>query len=148
MEMDMEKERIQELKLMASDDSLPTVLDAIEAHLEKNHCPGAVRTQILVAAEEIYVNIAHYAYGGAEGEARVQMDVAQDPGICRLEFKDRGIPYNPLEKKDPDITLSAEERDIGGLGIYMVKKSMDRVEYRYEDGCNILTLEKRFEPED
>ena len=63
-----------------------------------------------------------------------------------MTFQDRGVPYNPLAKADPDITLSAEERDIGGLGIYMVKQSMDRVEYRYENGCNILTLEKNIEP--
>ena len=135
-------DRMQELHLMASDETLYTVLDAIEAHLDKNHCPEAIKTQILIAAEEIYVNIAHYAYGGKEGEARVQIEVSQDTRMCRIEFRDKGIPYNPLEKTDPDITLSAEERSIGGLGIYMVKQSMDRVEYRHEDGYNILTMEK------
>ena len=68
-----------------------------------------------------------------------------NPKSCRIVFRDRGVPYNPLEKTDPDITLSAEEREIGGLGIYMVKQSMDKVEYRYEDGCNILTIEKNID---
>ncbi len=136
-------DKMQELDVQASDETLHTVLDAIEAYLIKNKCPDDVRTMILICAEEIYVNIAHYAYGGQSGRAVVQMEVVQDPKVCRVIFKDSGIPYNPLEKEDPDITLSAEEREIGGLGIYMVKQSMDKVEYEYKDGCNILTIEKR-----
>lgn len=133
---------MQELKLMASNDTLYTVLNAIEDHLDKNGCPESTKMEILISVEEIYVNIAHYAYGGHAGEAVVQLDVIQDPKKCRVVFRDRGIPYNPLEKEDPDITLSAEEREIGGLGIFMVKECMDKVEYHYEDGCNILTIEK------
>lgn len=133
---------MNELKLMASDDTLYTVLDAIESQLESNHCPNDIKTEILIAVEEIYINIAHYAYGGKEGEAIVQMDVTQNPNRCQVVFRDRGVPYNPLEKEDPDITLSVEERDIGGLGIFMVKQCMDRIEYQYEDGCNILSMEK------
>ena len=100
---------------------------------------------MLVAVEEIFVNIAHYAYGGNPGEAVIGLDVIPNPKSCRIVFRDRGVPYNPLEKTDPDITLSAEEREIGGLGIYMVKQSMDKVEYRYEDGYNILTIEKNID---
>lgn len=136
---------MENLKLQANDDTLYTVLDAIEAHLDANDCPNDVKTRILIAVEEIYVNIAHYAYGGNEGEALVQMDVSQDPRCCQVVFRDKGIPYNPLEKEDPDISLSAGEREIGGLGIYMVKQYMDKVEYRYEDGYNILTIEKRLD---
>lgn len=134
--------KMQDITLQASDDTLYTVLDAIEAHLCRNGCPDEVRTELLISVEEIYVNIAHYAYGGKAGEATVQMEVTQDPRICRVVFRDRGVPYNPLEKEDPDLSLSAEEREIGGLGIYMVKQYMDKIEYRYEDGCNILTIEK------
>ena len=134
------------LELQANDDTLYTVLDAIEAHLDENECPGNVKTKILIAVEEIYVNIAHYAYGGNEGKAVVQMDVFQDPRRCQVVFRDKGIPYNPLEKKDPELSLSAEEREIGGLGIYMVKQYMDKVEYRYEDGYNILIIEKALPP--
>ncbi len=136
---------MENLKLQANDDTLYTVLDAIEAHLDENDCPNDVKTRILIAVEEIYVNIAHYAYGGNEGEAQVQMDVSQDPRYCQVVFRDKGIPYNPLEKEDPDISLSAGEREIGGLGIYMVKQYMDKVEYRYEEGYNILTIEKRLD---
>lgn len=135
--------KMQDITLQASDDTLYTVLDAIEAHLCKNGCPDEVRTELLISVEEIYVNIAHYAYKGKAGEATVQMEVTQDPRICRVVFRDRGVPYNPLEKEDPDLSLSAEERKIGGLGIYMVKQYMDKIEYRYEDGYNILTIEKR-----
>ncbi|MCD8249230.1 MAG: ATP-binding protein [Lachnospiraceae bacterium] len=135
-------ERMVDLKLQASNETLYTVLDAIEAHLEKCGCPKSVQTEILVAVEELYVNIASYAYGDKKGEAAVQMDVLGDPGRCRVTLMDHGMPYNPLEREDPDITLSAEERGIGGLGIYMVKQTMDHVEYRYENGCNILTIEK------
>lgn len=134
------------LELQANDDTLYTVLGAIEAHLDENECPDNVKTKILIAVEEIYVNIAHYAYGGKEGEALVQMDVFKDPRRCQVVFKDKGIPYNPLDKKDPELSLSAEEREIGGLGIYMVKQYMDKVEYRYEDGYNILTIEKDIPP--
>ena len=142
-------DRMQDITLQASDDTLYTVLDAIEAHLCKNGCPDAVKTQVLISVEEIYVNIAHYAYGGDKGEATVQMEVTQNPRICRVVFKDRGIPYNPLEKEDPDISLSAGEREIGGLGIYMVKQCMDKITYRYEDGYNILAIEKHLPlPED
>ncbi len=142
-------DRMQDITLQASDDTLYTVLDAIEAHLCKNGCPDAVKTQVLISVEEIYVNIAHYAYGGDKGEATVQMEVTQNPRICRVVFKDRGIPYNPLEKEDPDISLSAGEREIGGLGIFMVKQCMDKITYRYEDGYNILAIEKHLPlPED
>lgn len=138
---------MNEMKLMASDETLYTVLGEIERLLDANKCPETLKMAMLVAVEEIFVNIAHYAYGGTPGEAVIRLDIVPDPKCCRIVFRDKGIPYNPLEKADPDITLSAEERQIGGLGIYMVKQSMDKVEYRYEDGCNILTIEK-YLPED
>ena len=133
---------MEDLKLQANDKTLYTVLDTIEKHLDENDCPADVKAEILIAAEEIYVNIAHYAYGGHEGEAVVQMEVCQDPKCCRVVFRDKGVPYNPLEKEDPDTSLSAMDREIGGLGIFMVKQSMDKVEYWYEDGCNMLMIEK------
>ncbi len=135
-------DEMKELKLKASNGTLYTVLDAIEALLVENNCPDTDRTGILIAVEELYVNIANYAYGGREGEAVVQMEVTQDPSLCRVVLKDWGVQYNPLEKTDPDIMLSADEREVGGLGIFMAKQYMDKMEYRYEDGCNILTIEK------
>ncbi|MBO5246741.1 MAG: ATP-binding protein [Eubacterium sp.] len=139
---------MQEIKLQASDETLYTVLDTLERELDKNQCPEILKSVMLIAVEEVFVNIAHYAYGGNEGEAIINLDVIPNPKSCTITFRDKGIPYNPLEKDDPDITLSAEERQIGGLGIYMVKQSMDRVEYKYEDGCNVLTIEKRLDMEE
>ena len=133
---------MHEIKLMASDETLYTVLGEIVKLLDENQCPETLKMIMLVAFYYIFVNIAHYAYGGKPGEAAIGLDVIPNPKSCRIVFRDRGVPYNPLEKTDADITLSAEEREIGGLGIYMVKQSMDKVEYRYEDGCNILTIEK------
>ena len=101
-----------------------------------------------MAVEEIFVNIAHYAYAPGEGEAEIAALVEGDPAELVVEFRDSGVPYDPLAKPDPDVTLSAEERGIGGLGIYMVKKSMDDVQYRHEGGRNILTIRKRLRAEE
>ena len=101
------------------------------------------RAQLDVAVEEIFVNIAHYAYRPEQlGEATVRCCVGGSPLQVTIQFLDNGKPFNPLAKEDADITLSAEERQIGGLGILMVKKSMDAVDYTYEDGKNILTIKK------
>ena len=101
------------------------------------------RAQLDVAVEEIFVNIAHYAYPSEQpGWALVRCQVEQDPLRVQVQFVDSGVPFNPLAKKDADITLSAEERNIGGLGILMVKRSMDAVEYEYSEGRNILTMTK------
>ena len=88
------------------------------------------------------MNIASYAYQQENGTATVGIEISDDPPAATITFADRGIPFDPLEKDDPDVTLSAEEREIGGLGIYMTKKVMDDVSYAYKDGQNILTLKK------
>ena len=132
---------MKELALMASDEALYTVLDAIRDALSEHGWEDEPTTQILISAEEIFVNIAHYAYGGESKEAWVKIDA--DENRCILEFRDKGKPYNPLLKEDPDITLSADEREIGGLGIFMVKEFMDREDHRFEDGQNIFTVEKK-----
>ena len=98
--------------------------------------------QIEVIVEEVFVNIAHYAYAPGTGPATVRFR-ADGAGAAELTFIDRGAPYDPLARPDPDVTLSAEERPIGGLGIFMVKKSMDDMRYAYRDGRNILTIQKR-----
>ena len=98
--------------------------------------------QIDVAVEEVFVNIASYAYTPGIGSATVRIESSQDPAAVTITFIDRGIPYNPLLKEDPDVTLSAEERAIGGLGIYMVKKAVDDISYVYRDGQNILSISK------
>ena len=136
------EKNMKELKLEASDATMHQVQDEVRAFLAEQHCSEEMLTMILIAVEEIYINIAHYAYGGRPGEAVVQMEFDSDPHKIRIIFRDRGTPYNPLANKDPDITLNADERPIGGLGIFMVKESMDSVAYRYENGQNVLTIEK------
>ena len=136
--------KTNELTVEAAVENLPQVMGFLEQHLEEADCPLKAQMQITVAAEEIYVNIAHYAYAPETGEATVRLEITDDPAAATITFIDRGVPFDPLAKPDPDVSLSAEEREIGGLGIYMVKKSMDDVRYEYSDGQNVLTLIKNF----
>ena len=132
-----------EIEIEALTENLQEVLDFVDAHLERVDCPMKAQMQIDIAVEEIYVNIAHYAYTPKNGKAKIRVETKTDPPAVEITFTDWGVPYNPLTKEDPDVTLSAEERAIGGLGIYMVKKSMDDMRYEYKDGQNILTIEKK-----
>ncbi len=131
-----------ELTIKATVDNLNNVLAFIDEELEKLDCPMKVQMQIDVAVEEIFVNIASYAYIPDIGDATIKMEPISDSNAVSITFFDSGVPYDPLAKPDPDVTLSAAERQIGGLGIYMVKKSMDDMKYQYQDGQNILTLVK------
>ena len=134
---------MRELKLdEARLDRLDEVLAFVNGLLEEMDCPMKTQIQIDVAVEEIYVNIVHYAYAPGTGPVEIRAEAGPDR-VMAITFFDRGMPYDPLKKPDPDVTLSVNERQIGGLGIYMVKKSMDRMDYRYEDGMNVLTLYKR-----
>ncbi len=133
---------MEKLTVEATKENLIAVNEFVETNLEKIDCPMKIMMQINVAVEEIYINIASYAYGEDTGQAEILLDTDTE-GQVAVTFMDSGVPYDPLAKEDPDITLSAEERGIGGLGIFMVKKSMDDVKYRYEDGKNILTLIKK-----
>ena len=135
---------MKELKIDALTQNLDQVIAFLEEELEVMGCPMKVMLQIDVAVEEIYVNIASYAYTSGVGYAIIQIEGEKDPAQVIITFIDEGIPYNPLEKDDPDVTLAAEERQIGGLGIYMVKKSMDSMEYERKDGKNILKITKKF----
>ncbi|MBR3743368.1 MAG: SpoIIE family protein phosphatase [Clostridia bacterium] len=137
-----EEKKVNELTLEAKVENLDQVLSFVDGHLEQLDCPPKTQMQIDVAVEELYVNIAHYAYNPSIGSATVQVEVQKDPLAVSITFIDHGVPYDPLKKPDPDVTLSAEERQIGGLGIFMVKKSMDGMEYEYKDGKNILTIHK------
>lgn len=101
-----------------------------------------VQMQVDIAIDELFSNIAHYAYNPETGSATVQVEVTEDPLAVVITFIDHGTPYDPLAKEDPNTKLSAEERQIGGLGIYMVKKTMDDVSYEYKDGRNILKIKK------
>ena len=130
----------EELKISADVANLDQVLEFVETRLEAHDASMKSITQISIAVEEIYVNIAHYAYGDSTGDATIQ--VSFDDRVLVITFIDTGMPYDPLAKPDPDITLSVEEREIGGLGIYMVKKSMDDVIYKRDGDKIVLTLKK------
>ncbi len=134
---------MERLEVQATKENLLEVSAFVEGYLEKLDCPMKAMMQISVAVEEIYINIASYAYGDSIGMAEILIDHDQALNSVSITFKDSGVPYDPLAKEDPDITLSAEERAIGGLGIFMVKKSMDDMKYKYEDGKNVLTIVKK-----
>ena len=134
---------MKERTLAAVIDNIPEVTAFIEEQLEALDCPMKAQLQIDVAVDELFTNIAHYAYPDKTGNATVQFDYDEGAHTVSITFIDSGIPFDPLKKADPDVTLSAEEREVGGLGISMVKKSMDNVTYRFENGHNILTIQKR-----
>ena len=124
-------------------ESLSEVLGFVEETLEGFACPMNVQTAICVAMEEVFVNIAHYAYTDGVGDMTLLIGFDEDSRTVTFRMTDKGIPFDPLKKPDPDITLSAEERDIGGLGIFIAKKTMDSLTYAYENGENILTMIKK-----
>ena len=129
------------LDVPATDEKLNDVIAFTTAFLEDHDCPMKAQMQLELVVEEIFVNIAHYAYPEGTGMARLQL--SERDGVITLVFSDNGVPYDPLQKADPDVTLSADERQIGGLGIFLVKKNTDSVSYRHEDGQNVLTLTKQ-----
>ena len=125
-------------------DNLQTVLGFATQHLEERDCPMKVLMQTELVIEEIFVNIASYAYNPETGPATFCMEFEDNPNAVLMTFIDSGKPYNPLEKADPDTTLAIEERDVGGLGIFLVKKNVDELTYEYTDGKNILRMKKFF----
>ena len=127
----------------AKTESLPDVLGFAEETLESFECPMKIQTAICVAIEELFVNVARYAYPNAEGDASLYIGFDEASRNITIRITDKGIPFDPLKKPDPDITLSAEDREIGGLGIFITKKTMDTVDYVYENGENILTMTKK-----
>ena len=132
-----------ELELEAAAENLAEVQAFVDERLERADCPPKAQMQIAVAVEEIFINIASYAYAPDKGKATVRVEVSEDPVTVTITFVDHGMPYDPLAKEDPDVSLPANERKIGGLGIFMTKKMMDSVHYEYRDGRNILTLKKK-----
>lgn len=134
---------MKELTIAATVENIETVTAFVDEQLEALDCPLKAQMQINIAIDELFGNIAHYAYHPDVGEATVQVEVIEVPLSVVITFIDGGIPYDPLAAADPDTSLPAEERAIGGLGIFMVKKSMDEIIYRYEGGKNILTIRKR-----
>ena len=133
---------MKELTVEAKIENIEAVTDFVNEQLEALDCPMKARMQIDIAIDELFGNIAHYAYNPEVGDATVRVEVVEDPLAVVITFIDKGVPYDPLAKADPDITLSAEDREVGGLGIFMVKKSMDEITYEYKDGQNVLKIRK------
>ena len=134
---------MKELTIAATTENIETVTDFVNEQLEALDCPMRAQMQIDIAIDELFGNIAHYAYNPEIGSATIRVEVLQEPLAVVITFIDKGVPYDPLSNADPDVTLSADERQIGGLGIYMVKKSMDEISYEYKNGQNILSIKKR-----
>ena len=134
---------MKELTIDATVENIEKVTAFVDEQLEVLGCPSKAQMQINIAIDELFGNIAHYAYNPEVGPATVRVDVLQEPLSVVVTFIDNGVAYDPLAKEDPDVALSAEERQIGVLGIYMVKKSMDEISYEYKEGQNILRIKKQ-----
>ncbi len=134
---------MREITLEATTDNIPRVTAFVDEQLEALDCPIKAQMQIDGASADGFCNMAEHAHAPGTGEATVRFDFDEAARVASITFVDRGVPFDPLAKEDPDTTLSAEERGIGGLGIFLVKKTMDQVDYLREDGMNILTIRKR-----
>ena len=133
---------MKELTVDAALENIPAVTAFVEEQLEQVGCPMKAQMQIDIAIDELFSNIAQYAYTPKTGKATVRVEVTENPMAVVISFIDNGIPYDPLAKADPNVSLPADERQIGGLGIFMVKKSMDEINYEYKNGQNVLTIKK------
>jgi len=132
---------MEELRLEAKAEKLSEVLAFVDERLEAADCPLKAQMQIDVAVEELFVNVAYYAYPGGAGDVVIAMEIRDGTAVIRL--MDSGLPFNPLDRPDPDVKATADKRKIGGLGIYMAKKSMDSMDYQHTGGMNVLTMSKR-----
>ena len=133
---------MRELTLPARRSNIPAIIDFVNAELDSMNCSAKTKAQINIAIDELYSNIANYGYGEEQGSVTVGIETERGPHAVTISFTDRAKPFDPLAREDPDVTLPARTRKIGGLGIYMVKKCMDDVRYEYRDGKNILTIRK------
>ncbi len=133
----------KELTVEARDEQLAVVQDFVQELLDSARVSLKAQMQISIAVEEIFVNISHYAYTPNIGSATIRIRITENPPELTLVFLDRGIPYDPTKAESPDLSLPADEREVGGLGIFMTKQLVDKVSYEYRDGQNILTLLRR-----
>lgn len=134
---------MKELNIAATVENIEVVTDFVNEQLEALGCPMKAQMQIDIAIDELFSNIAHYAYNPDVGIATVRVEIMEEPLSVVITFIDGGVPYDPLQTADPNTGLPIEEREIGGLGIYIVKKSMDEITYEYKDGKNILSIKKK-----
>lgn len=136
---------MKEIIVPAKIEELANIQGLIESDLEDYECGMKSMMQVSIAVEEIFVNIASYAYGTEDGVTKILYEFREEPSRIYMEFHDTGKKFNPLEKEDTDTSLPIEDKQIGGLGILMVKKSMDVMEYLYEKSTNILMIEKNLD---
>ena len=134
---------MKELTVQAALENIPVVTAAMDEFLEAPDCPLKAQMQLDVAVDELFGNIAQYAYPDGTGSVTVRFDHDEAARMVSVTFVDSGVPFDPLKQRDPDVSLSIDDRKEGGLGIFMVKKTMDHMVYRHEDGCNLLTIYKR-----
>ena len=134
---------MKEMNLEAKLENIPVVTGFVEEQLEALDCPMKTQMTMDVAIDEVFTNIASYAYGSEQGTATVRFDFDEEARVASVTFIDSGVPFNPLESAEPDVTLAAEDRPVGGLGIFLVKKTMDGMDYVRRDDRNILTIHKQ-----
>ena len=135
---------MKEITVEARSENVSLVTEFVEEQLECMDCPMKIQMKMGIAIDELFSNIALYAYPSGNGNVTVKVEKQEEPAAVKITFIDRGVPYDPLKKEDPDVTLSAEKREIGGLGICLVKKTMDDISYEYKDGQNVLSVLKLF----
>ena len=133
---------MKELTVQATLENIPLVTAAMDEFLEALECPLKAQMQLDVAVDELFGNIAQYAYPDGTGSVTVRFDHDEAARMVSVTFVDSGVPFDPLAKEDPDVTLPSEQRKVGGLGVFLVKQNMDDIQYEYLNGSNILTLKK------
>ena len=135
---------MKELTVDAKLENMREIKSFVGAELEAMGCPDETRKQLFIVIDELFTNVASYAYAGGEGFATVRLELEAEPRAVVLTLLDGGVPFDPLTMKAPDTSLKARERKIGGLGIFMVRRLTDEISYEYADGKNILRIKKQF----
>ncbi|MDP1552357.1 MAG: ATP-binding protein [Methanobacteriaceae archaeon] len=123
-------------------ENLQKVLNFVNQELESVEYDKKSLLQLELSIEEAYVNIANYAYESEDGDVLISFNIDENPTQVTIQFIDCGTPYNPLNNEDPETFSKIEDKEIGGLGILLIKKNVDSIGYEYQDGKNILTLKK------
>lgn len=141
--IELGKDESKEIIVDAKTDNLSQVTSFISSFLKENNCSAKAEKQIILAVDEAFTNIANYAYDGKDG--KVDITIQQENNVVTIVMRDEGKLYDPLDKEDPDISLSAEDRQIGGLGVFLVKRNLDDVSYSYENNRNVLTMKKKID---
>jgi len=132
---------MKKITIPAKIENLPQAIDFINQQLKPFEPISQAQLQLELAVEEVYVNIAKYAYEPGEGKVFISCEIDENPLQATVQFTDSGIPYNPIDNKAPD--MKSREKEVGGLGIFLIKKNVDDISYQYQDGKNILTIRKK-----